>query len=984
MKQPRILITFLLLMALTLSCRFTTPSPTITPDPNVPGDINPPGSEFNFRAAADYSAKLGDVGVLVMQDGKIVFEEYHNGNNENTATHIHSATKGFWGPAIAAMIEDGMIQGYDQKVSDILTEWKTTDKKDITIRQVMELTSGLKNDIAEIQGTEPDAPDLYYYAIHDVKLVTEPGTRFQYGPVNFYVMGALMDRVLKNSGSQYADPLDYLQKRLLDKVGVTYEKWIRDDAGNPHIPNGAYLTPRNFATWGQFVLQKGNWNGEQLVRKDLMEELFKPSSANPGFGLFLWLNQPGGQGAVPQMAAPPGSTAGFIYHDGYPDMVGIMGAGKNRMYIVPSLNLVIARQTLSDDDDGFDDHTFLKLLFSGFDAYQPAQGSFTPAMQDATWTDAARQRDVPVRIYAPDLKHGSGPFPAIVFSHGGGKSREAYTYLGTYWAERGYIVVFLTHPGSDRAVIEAQETQGLQALMAALAGVDEFHLRPEDVRFVIDKLLSDDPGSELLRGRVDAGRIGMAGQCLGATTALAMVGLRANLPDQKDATFTDPRIRAAVALSPQMGGGRADSPLHEKSWELIQVPTLVMTGSQDFNWMPAVKANPRLIQMPYDGLPPGDKYLAEIKDAEHNAFTDSVPYYPARERDPRHHVWIQQATTAFFDAYLKGDTGALDWLKNEVLEAETQGEIRQEQKADAGSGTENTPAGGVEPWRLRSGVDDANALGGGGPYAVGVVETLTLHDAARAKDLLLRVTYPEGDGMFPIILFSHCGDCKRADFELLVRHWASHGYIVLQMDHEPGARTRAQDMSFVLDSVDEIGHKAPAVEGKMDATRVGAGGHLVGAYAASMLVGMKEFQSGGAAKPDTFADPRVDAALLLSPQGRGQGLTENSWEDIVIPMLVAAGSETPSSRTSNPSEWRTDPYYFAKPGDKYLLWIEGMDNSYAGLWRGGVDPKPAAWILDVTTAFWDAYLKQDADARAWLQSGQLAAQAEGALKLESK
>ena len=170
----------------------------------------------------------------------------------------------------------------------------------------------------------------------------------------------------------------------------------------------------------------------------------------------------------------------------------------------------------------------------------------------------------------------------------------------------------------------------------------------------------------------------------------------------------------------------------------------------------------------------------------------------------------------------------------------------------------------------------------------------------------------------------------------------------------------------------------------MDATRVGAGGHLIGAYASCALVGMKGFQSGGAANPDYCADPRVDVALLLSPQGRGQGLTEKSWEDIDRPMLVAAGSEAPSRRTSNPPEWRTEPYRFAKPGDKYLLWIEGMDNSYAGLARGDVDPKPATWIRDVTTAFWNAYLKQDANARASLKSGQLAAHAKGALKLESK
>ncbi len=107
----------------------------------------------------------------------------------------------------------------------------------------------------------------------------------------------------------------------------------------------------------------------------------------------------------------------------------------------------------------------------------------------------------------------------------------------------------------------------------------------------------------------------------------------------------------------------------------------------------------------------------------------------------------------------------------------------------------------------------------------------------------------------------------------------------------------------------------------------------------------------------------------LSPQGSGQELNEKSWEEIDKPMLVAAGSGTPSRRTSNPAEWRTEPYRFAKPGDKYLLWIEGMDGGYAGLCAGDeIDPVPATLVRDVTTAFWDAHLKGDAQARQRLHA----------------
>jgi len=672
-------------------------------------------------------------------------------------------------------------------------------------------------------------------------------------------------------------------------------------------------------------------------------------------------------------------------------------------------------------------------------ADQPKGDTLGVAMEDLTWIDTVRNREVPVRIYAPALRHSNGPFPVVVFSHGGGESREAFTYMGTHWAKNGYIAVFLTHRGSDRKAVDEQGLRGM-------GGVKDFHLRPEDVRFVLEKLLSDDPGIQLIKGRLAADQIAVAGQCAGASTALAMVGLRANLPEKQEATFIDPRFKCAIALSPQPGGGRG-SPLHADSWARIEVPTLMVTGTRDFNWLPEAKANPDLARVPFNGLPPADKFLVEIKDAEHNAFTDSVPFYPARERDPRHHLWIQQATTAFLDAYLKGEARAREWLQIEALETETKGECMQEQKlvgeANASSQEPTTTSGENDaqpevpaqdrvarllrwfdrdsdqalsreesPDRLKAIFEridrdgdgkltreeirpilerfgqrqgsqttlatgpgaDVAILPAGGPHPVAVIEELVLHDKQRDKDLTLRITYPEADGPFPIILFAHAVRRNRDDFKPLAEHWAANGYVVLQADHADtgsmGAdwRDRARDMSFMIDSLGKIGDKVPNLAFRMDATRIGAGGHLIGAYAASALAGMKGTGFGPGNETADFMDPRVDATLLLSPHGRGQELNEKSWEEIDKPMLVAAGSRMPSRRTSNPSEWRSEPYHFAKPGDNYLLWIEGMDPSFAGLCRGDIDPVPAMFVRDVTTAFWDAHLKGDAQARQSLHT----------------
>lgn len=330
--------------------------------------VNPPEKETfsqeQLMNAASYSRQMGGAAVLVMQDGQIIFEDYHNGADQNTATHIQSGTKGFWAPVVAVALEEGLITGYDEVVSNTITEWQNTSlhpgKHLITIRHLVSLTSGLSQDVDYIQGEDPLASDIYDYAVNNLSLNFYPGTTFQYGPSHFYVFGELLKRKLKQSGNN-KNPLEYLDEKIFQKIGFHYEKWIYDDAGNPHIPNGCYTTPGNWVKFGQFLLQKGSWNGRQIINKNRMEDLFIPKNNNPACGVFLWLNNKDGIPPIGVSPAPEGSDAGFMYYSGYEDIIGCLGAGKNRMYIIPSLNAVVVRQTIEDTGD-FNDNDFLELL----------------------------------------------------------------------------------------------------------------------------------------------------------------------------------------------------------------------------------------------------------------------------------------------------------------------------------------------------------------------------------------------------------------------------------------------------------------------------------------------------------------------------------------------------------------------------------------------------------------------------------------------
>ena len=318
------------------------------------------------------------------------------------------------------------------------------------------------------------------------------------------------------------------------------------------------------------------------------------------------------------------------------------------------------------------------LTHAHAEEYVPKGTVYPYGMEDLVYRDTARSRNIPVRIYAPKPGIG-GRFPVIVFSHGGGESREAFSYLGTCWAGNGYIAVFATHEGHDRKELERNVRRGVSMINAS-AGPEKFPERPADISFVLDRILSGSPGSRLVKGRACADRICAAGQCAGSSTALALAGLTAHMPAGKGISFRDSRFGLVIALSPQMHNSRSRYGLYPGSWDGIVTPVLVVTGTKDFTWAPAVRRNPDMRRISYDSMPAGDKFLVDIKGAEHHAFTDSDPCYPGGRRDPRHHTWIQQATLAYLDAFLKHNESAEKWLVNEKLEKKTAGECRQEYK----------------------------------------------------------------------------------------------------------------------------------------------------------------------------------------------------------------------------------------------------------------------------------------------------------------
>ncbi|MEM9386349.1 MAG: hypothetical protein AAGA68_14925 [Pseudomonadota bacterium] len=269
-------------------------------------------------------------------------------------------------------------------------------------------------------------------------------------------------------------------------------------------------------------------------------------------------------------------------------------------------------------------------------------------------------------------------------------------------------------------------------------------------------------------------------------------------------------------------------------------------------------------------------------------------------------------------------------------------------------------------------------------------------EVGRGRDAVsLKLSFPLGDGPFPIILFSPYLAGSDQAYQPHHDFFAGQGYVVAELQHDASVgrlsdgnrdalanwRERPEDLAYVLDHLQDIGRRERRLEGKLDLDAVGASGHLIGALGAALMVGATPTSG------ERYANPQVDAALLLAPQGRGSLMDENSWRDIDRPMMVITGTELPSRRTGNPASWRTEPFRYSQPPDKYLVYVNGMDGRFGGLFDEGgnsssrftgvVNAGLESYVLRSELWFWDAHLRGDGEALAALANGQVQGESDG-------
>lgn len=288
----------------------------------------------------------------------------------------------------------------------------------------------------------------------------------------------------------------------------------------------------------------------------------------------------------------------------------------------------------------------------GYDPLVLPKESPAPA-RDFTVHDAARKRDIPIRVYLPAANK---PEPVVLFSHGLGGTRQGSAYLGKHWSARGYVAVFLQHPGSDDSVWKTPPASQRMEAMKQAASAENLMLRVRDVVAVLDQLERwNRESGHPLAGKLNLERVGMSGHSFGAVTTQAVSGQSFPLVGQR---FTDGRIRAAIAFSPSQPR-RGDS---AAAFGSVKIPWMLMTGTMDS--APIGDPDPASRLAVYRHLPNTiDKYELVLHNAEHSAFTERPLPGDRQPRDPNHHRAILALSTAFWDAYLRDDAAARAWLQ---------------------------------------------------------------------------------------------------------------------------------------------------------------------------------------------------------------------------------------------------------------------------------------------------------------------------------
>lgn len=202
---------------------------------------------------------------LVIRHDRLVAERYYHGSGAEQSNNVHSVSKSILQALVHIAIAKGYIGSLDDPVADYLPEYfgdtspESPDKKKITIRHLLTMTSGLDWTEDSTESQVEKASTDWVQEILDRSLVSAPGATYNYSSGNTHVVSAVLQKATRMSTCQFA------HRHLFGPMGVTAEHWGRDPQGVFSGGYNVYLTPREMAKFGLLYLHDGKWDGRPLV-----------------------------------------------------------------------------------------------------------------------------------------------------------------------------------------------------------------------------------------------------------------------------------------------------------------------------------------------------------------------------------------------------------------------------------------------------------------------------------------------------------------------------------------------------------------------------------------------------------------------------------------------------------------------------------------------------------------------------------------------
>jgi CubicO group peptidase (beta-lactamase class C family) len=298
------------------------------------------------------------VALLVWHQGALRFERYWAPHTADTRTNTNSMHKTVLALAVGAAIEDGYIPSLESKAATWLTEWQDDARREITIERLLRMDSGLAlpvfgtwRGIKLLLGSDSSSTVLQLPAERPA------GSDFQYSNASSQLLTLIVERA---TGQRYAK---YLSHRLWQRLGAADAAlWLDREAGMPRGFCCLFATARDWLRVGLLLEADGRWQGEQLVSAEWVRTMKTPSRLNANFGMNLWLGSPEGtQRKYNDFTLQAYHSAPFVAEDVY----FIDGFGGQRMYAVPSRELLVVRTGVSQVD--WDDAPLLNELILAVD-----------------------------------------------------------------------------------------------------------------------------------------------------------------------------------------------------------------------------------------------------------------------------------------------------------------------------------------------------------------------------------------------------------------------------------------------------------------------------------------------------------------------------------------------------------------------------------------------------------------------------------------